>query len=75
MCSRDEIDGDGSVGHTVGKDIRRYKCKTLRELQKIHSKTPVHGLHPGNQSVFCKIFQCYADFENSSALVFITLFY
>jgi hypothetical protein len=38
------------------------QCKTLRELQKIHAKALVHGLHPAQQSVSCKIFRCYADF-------------
>jgi general transcription factor IIIA len=57
MCSGDEIDGDGSVGQTVGKDIRRYKCDfctAVRSKKCLIQLTWLHTIRYDHSAI------CYA---------------
>jgi pentatricopeptide repeat protein len=67
---------DGMEMHGILPDYLTYSS-VIQLLSTAKLPKKVVGLYSilPTSLVFCKIFRCYADFENSSALVFIMLFY
>jgi pentatricopeptide repeat protein len=73
---------DGMEMHGILLDYLTYSSviqllSTAKLPKKVVNCKIVVGLYsiPATSPVFCKIFRCCADFENSSALVSIKLFY
>ncbi|KAJ8477538.1 hypothetical protein OPV22_021265 [Ensete ventricosum] len=50
---------------TINCRLLLGKCATLKELQQIHGRAVVEGLHPHRQSISCQILNAYARFGHA----------